>query len=76
MDDTNGAAIPVSVVTIELIDRVAQYRTACVALLALVRREVGYLPWSDQMLIGQIERLIDADGARVVQAQLDREKIE
>ena len=69
------AAATIPTITIELHDRIAQYRTACVALLALVRREVGYIPWGDQMLLREIERLIDADGARVVQAQLDREKI-
>ena len=72
---TNGTAIPV-VTTIELHTKVARYRTALVALVELVKREGGYRSWSDQMLVAQIERMLDADGARVVQPDLDREEIE
>lgn len=73
---TNGATTPAPPPpAIDLLDRLARYRTAIVALLQFVKRDGGYIPWSDQMLIREIERLIDADGARIVQADLDREKV-
>jgi hypothetical protein len=77
VSETNGATTPVvPPPAIDLLGQLARYRTAIVALLQLVKREGGFMSWGDQMLLREIERLIDSDGARVVQAQLDREKIE
>jgi hypothetical protein len=76
VNGTNGATTPAPPPAIDLLGQLARYRTAIVALLQLVKREGGFMSWGDQMLLREIERLIDSDGARVVQAQLDREKIE
>lgn len=54
---TNGTTIPTTTIG-ELNDLVAQYRTALVALVAMVRREGGYRDWKDQELIRHIERLL------------------
>jgi hypothetical protein len=48
-------------ITLELHDRIAQYRTALVALVELVKREGGYRSWPDQMLVTQVERLLDSE---------------
>lgn len=76
MSGTNGSSTIPVVTAVELHDKVASYRTALVALVALIKREGGFMSWPDQMLVRQIERMLEADGARVVQADLDREKIE
>jgi hypothetical protein len=59
---TNGADGPTFAIisSIEMNDRLAQYRTAIVALLAMVKREGGFMSWDDQMLLKEIERLVDA----------------
>lgn len=54
---TNGHTIP-STTAAELNDLVAQYRTALVALVDLVKREGGYRSWQDQELVRHIERLL------------------
>lgn len=54
---TNGTTIPATSAA-ELNDLVAQYRTALVALVAMVKREGGYRDWKDQELIRHIERLL------------------
>lgn len=54
---TNGTTIPTTTVG-ELNDLVAQYRTALVALVELVKREGGYRSWQDQELVRHIERLL------------------
>jgi hypothetical protein len=58
INGTNGHASQVVVSTIELMDAVARYRTALVALLALIRRDGGYMDVKDQMLLREVERLI------------------
>jgi hypothetical protein len=69
---TNTAIPPPAV---ELLDLVARYRTAIVALLELIKRDGGYMLTNDQLLIAQIERLIDTNGAWIIQTQLDREHV-
>jgi hypothetical protein len=43
---------------IELLDRVARYRTALLALVEMVKREGGWRSADDQMLIREVERLL------------------
>lgn len=59
MDGTSTPFITVG----ELETRVARYRTALVALVALVRREGGYRAWNDQQLLREVERLLEEDAA-------------
>lgn len=57
---TNGTSIPATSVA-ELHDRVAQYRTALVALMAMVKRETSYLSPADQQLLRQVRHLLDEE---------------
>jgi uncharacterized small protein (DUF1192 family) len=62
--ETNGSSDktkPKLVSVAELSDRAAGYRTAIVALIAIIKRDNGYLPWPDQMLVAEIERLINEE---------------
>lgn len=55
----NGTVIPVTT-PVELETRVAQYRTALVALVAMLKRDGGWRSTADQQLLRQIERLLDS----------------
>lgn len=62
MSSTNGThTTVVPEASIELMDRVARYRTGLVALLAMIKREGGWRSTDDQMLLREIERLLDED---------------
>lgn len=60
----------------DLLGLLARYRTAIVELLAIIRRDGGYMPADAQLRLREIERWADADGARIVQPQLDGEQPE
>jgi len=61
MTEANGVPIPV-VSAIELHTKVARYRTALVALVALVKRQGGgYMSWEDQNLLRQVNAILDED---------------
>lgn len=60
----------------DLLGLLARYRTAIVELLAIIRRDGGYMPADAQLRLREIERWADADRARIVQADLERELVE
>ncbi len=43
----------------EMRDLVARYRTALVALLALIKRDGGWMEHRDQLLLKEVQRLLD-----------------
>jgi hypothetical protein len=63
-DQATECPIPV-VQAVELYTKVARYRTALVALVALVKRNGGgYMSWDDQNLLKQIDAILDEDAMR------------
>ena len=61
VNGTNGTHVESAKSAIELMDVIARYRTALVALVDLVKREGGYRSWPDQLLIRQVERILDEE---------------
>lgn len=63
INGANGHAVPPPAAgpAIELLERVASFKTALVALLAMVKREGGWRSTEDQMLVRECERLVERD---------------
>lgn len=66
MGADNGTATPSVTApdTIELETKVARYRTALFALVALAKREGWHRQITDEMLLDEIEWLLASDGAK------------
>jgi len=67
---SNGSTIK-TITVAQLEARVARYRTALVVLLEMVKRDAGYMNWSDQNLLREIGRILDEESDHDVEARAD-----
>ena len=74
MSEANGSSNGSTIKTItvaQLEARVARYRTALVVLLEMVKRDSGYMNWSDQHLLREVGRILDEESDHDVEARAD-----